>query len=118
MLRYKEPTRPLLDGNPAIVLTARVQTECGAAVHRAGMRVCLAQVKFANSGDPDTYSACISAAPVGDLPGCGFTDKSGEVRFTVSSKSTQGNQLYFQGYGQQGSYGTFGYSGFVTAAWL
>ncbi|NUR28565.1 MAG: hypothetical protein HOV83_22460 [Catenulispora sp.] len=110
------PVLPLLDAGASTVLTARVQSAFGEPVERAGMRVCLDQAKFTN-GNVDFDSADISPSPAGDSSKCGFTDKKGEVRFTVKSNGSNNHQLYFQSYGQQGSYGRFGYSTFLSVAW-
>jgi uncharacterized membrane protein len=118
ILSYQEPTTPLLSPDEPILLTARVQNEFGQPAATAGVRLCLAQVRFANSGGAEGIKdASIAAWPRGDRPDCGFTDATGQVRFTVAAHSTGGRQLYFQSYGQQGGYGTFGYSEFVTASW-
>ena len=76
----------------------------------------LAAVKFSNNGD-DAYSATIAAEPQADTPECGLSDGDGAVRFRVSSDTTHGSPVYFQSYGWQGSYGRFGFSGFVVASW-
>lgn len=115
-LVYKEPGTPLLDPGASVALTARVQSTFGDRVNRKGIRVCLAQTKFTNSST-DFDSATVTALPAGDVAACGFTDKHGEVVFTVTSSGTDSRQLYFQAYGMQGSYGRFGYSPFLSVAW-
>lgn len=110
------PVTPLLPPGSSLFLTARIQSQFGEELHRAGIRVCLAQTRFTNTSiDYDTAS--VSASPAGDATSCGFTDKQGQVRFQVTSHGTGSRQLYFQSYGIQGSLGRFGYSDFLSAAW-
>ncbi|MEY9887266.1 putative membrane protein [Catenulispora sp. MAP12-49] len=110
------PVMPLLPPGGSIVLTARVESQFGNVLHRAGVRVCLDQTKFSNAAT-NFDTASISASPRGDQTACGFTDKQGQVRFTLTSHGTGSRQLYFQSYGMQGSLGRFGYSTFLSAAW-
>jgi hypothetical protein len=118
VLSYTEPTTPILASGQTIVLTARAQSEFGKPLNKSGMVVCLNEAKFANIGVSDDYSAGIVADRPAGTNTCGYTDSVGEVHFSVTAKTTGSRLLYFQSYGQQGSYGRFGFSsGFVTAAW-
>ncbi|WP_194914781.1 hypothetical protein [Catenulispora rubra] len=110
------PVTPLLPPGGSLVLTARIESQFGAELHRSGVRICLDQTKFTNASTAfDTAS--VTPSPAGDTPGCGFTDSQGQVRFTVVSHGTGSRQLYFQSFGMQGSLGRFGYSTFLSAAW-
>jgi hypothetical protein len=116
VLTYREPTVPLLDKGANIQLAARIESNFGQPLHRAGVPVCLGQVLFSNTGSVDE-TASIIATPSSDAYGCGLTDGTGTVVFTVWAGSTQGRLLYFQSHADQGSSGRFGYSTFVTASW-
>lgn len=117
VVTFEQPTAPLLDSYQTVTMTARIQTEYGVPIHKAGVKVCLGRAIFTNIGTTDNAPK-ITATPMGDESGCGFTDSTGTIRFAVSSASTDGRLMYFQTHATQGgSNGTFGYSDFITAAW-
>jgi uncharacterized membrane protein len=111
------PVTPLLPPGGKLTLTARVQSQTGAQLHRRGVRVCLDQAKFSNAAITFDNAAVTAFPPAGGQSPCGLTDSQGKVHFTVMSHGTQSRPLYFQSYGMQGSLGRFGYSTFLSAAW-
>jgi uncharacterized membrane protein len=113
LLTADSPAMPILDPGQTTTLTARLQSNYGQPVHRAGVKVCISANMFANSGDR-TFSVTINDTASASV--CTTTDGQGVALFRVSSPSTGGKPLYFNTYAAQGS-GSYGYSKIVSVAW-
>jgi uncharacterized membrane protein len=99
-----------------VVLTSELRNPFGALVHKAGVRIALGQVIYAqNSLIPS--EASINSDPAGRTPVFARTDADGEATFRITDDQLQGQLLYFQSWIQTKGHFPDGYSEIVSVNW-
>lgn len=101
----------------AVSLRVQLRSPYGAPIRRAGVRIALGQVIYAQDG-LIAGEAQINGAPEGRSPVVAMTNATGEASFRVADRSVQGgNPLYFQAYVNPRDSFPYGYSEVVSIQW-
>ncbi|WP_298443225.1 hypothetical protein [Ferrimicrobium sp.] len=96
-------------------LTVQLRSPYGARIKKAGVRVALGQVIYAQQG-LELSDARINGAPYGQTPVFALTNSDGVARFHVQAP-TQNAPIYFQSWVDQHHGYPFGYSETVSILW-
>jgi hypothetical protein len=105
--------KPFAVGAP-VKITAQLTDRLGRDVHKAGVRLSLGQVIYAEAGLLGG-EASINGMAQGASPGFAVTDEDGRVTFTVVGKQSRNDPTYFQAWltGDEHS-APSGYSGIIS----
>lgn len=104
--------KPVPIGVP-VTFTAELEDRLGRNVDRAGVRIALGQIVYAENGLLGGESS-INGGPEGASPGYVETDRHGQARFTVVGRQAQNNPVYYQGWVAGTAAAPTGYSSIVT----
>lgn len=99
----------LVAADEPVTITAALRDRLGAPVHRAGVRVRLSQVVYAQESLIPGNSS-INGKPQGQSPVAGVTDANGEVRFVVRGLQPQSDPIYYQAWVAERGHVPYGYS--------
>lgn len=106
----------VLTAGQSITLRVRLRSPFGSDVARAGVRVALAQLIYAQNAEIPG-EAQINAGNVGESPVTSLTNANGIATFHVSDRFDLSQPVYFQAWiGPPNSY-PFGYSEIVSVLW-
>ncbi|HEU5475636.1 MAG TPA: hypothetical protein VFV67_33760 [Actinophytocola sp.] len=106
---------PLRPGQ-AITVSAALRSPAGGPVHRAGVRVALGQVSYAQGG-PLAGEARINGLDQGRSPAFATTGPDGTALFQLICTQAQARPIYFQAWIDEAGTHPFGYSEIVPVLW-
>jgi hypothetical protein len=106
----------VIRASKSVTLTVQLRSPLGADVHKAGARVALGQLIYAQAGLMFAQ-ATINRSPEGETPVYAKTNARGQAIFHVRDHSPQQNPIDFQAWLQPSGGYPFGYSELVSVVW-